>query len=198
MLKVVTPVNITGAAMITQIFIIVIMAVGAIVLAWGNKFAPVGPTVESSSFIFILLILVLALTTMGALFFSDSFWEVWKPLFGGVIPPVLQWSSSIRIVFTLDIIGVMLLVLITGGGQGSPFSPIFFTLPALAIFLREPLSRIIYYLVLTSLAFTVTMRRSCTEWTETVGGSVRSFAYWFISVSSFLLATFIGIITRSK
>jgi hypothetical protein len=195
--ELISPINITGAAIITQIFLIIIMATCGILLAWGDKYTPTGPSYGPDSNIFILAILILALTTLGALVFSDAFWEIWKPLFGGTIPPVLQWSSSIRIMFTLDVIGVAFLVIRTGGGKVSAFSPIYFTLPALAIFLREPVGRILYYLTITSIAFTLTMSLT-SEWTEHVGGKTRTFAYWFVSISCFLLATFIGIITRPK
>ncbi len=63
------------------------------------------------------------------------------------------------LMFILNIICVTILVFLTGGGSESVFSPIYFIVPALAIFLREPLGRVITYLIAVSLAFTITLFR---------------------------------------
>lgn len=117
MAEIISPINITSAAFLTQIMIIVIMSICAIILLWGEKFAPTGPYYGPKASVFILVILILTLTTSTALIFSDAFWEMWKPLFGGTIPPVLPWSSSIQIMFLLDIFCVTILVMSTGGSQ---------------------------------------------------------------------------------
>jgi hypothetical protein len=103
---------------------------------------------------------------------------------------------------------VTILVFLTGGGSESVFSPIYFIVPALAIFLREPLGRVITYLIVVSLAFTITLLR--VDITESrIAPSLRinrlddskgyadKIALWFVSISCFTFATYIGYITRA-
>ncbi len=191
----ITPVTITGAAIITQLSIIFIMAICAVLLVLGDKYTPIGYSPGAASFVLILLIL--ALISLGGLVFSDEFSIIWKPLFGGTIPTVIRSSTALFTMFTMDIICITIMVVRTGGSQISPFSPFFFTLPALAIFLREPRSRIFVYVILISLAFTVFLR-SHAEGSEKVGGRIRYIAYWCVSIACFALATFIGLITRPQ
>lgn len=190
----VSPINITAAALITQFSIIIIMFLGATILRGGEKYLPFYRDVPRSSF-FGWLILSFAIVTIGSLIFSDEFSSIWKPLFGTIAFPTVRWSFALLITFTLNIICISFLVRGTGGSLVSPFSPIYFILPALAIFLREGLGRIIFYLILVSIMFSFNLifRESLRE---EVGGTSRPLAYWFVSISCFILATFIGYVTR--
>lgn len=194
MKEAVSPINITAAALITQFSIIIIMFVGATILRGGEKYLPFYRDVPRSSF-FGWLILTFALVTIGGLIFSDEFSSFWKPLFGTIAFPTIQWSVALLIMFTLNIICVSILVRGTGGSFVSPFSPIYFILPALAIFLREGMGRIIIYLMLVSIMFTLNLKYR-DRLAEEVGGKSRSFAYWLVSILCFILATFIGYVTR--
>ena len=187
----ITPANITGAAFITQLSLVVIMFICAGALSWGNKYAP--GEYFSATFIMINII-TLMLITFGCLAFSDEFSPIWKPLFGGVMMPLFKWSTALFIMFTLDIICVFIMVAVTGGSQMSGFSPIYFILPALAIFLRESLGRIILYVILISILFSFNLIKS--RRVDNVGGRMGRPAYWFVSIACFGLATFIGYITR--
>jgi len=197
MIEAVSPVNITAAALITQFSIIIIMFIGTTILREGDKSVPFYRSIPVSSF-FSWLILSFALVTIGCLIFSDEFSNIWKPLFGTTALPTIRWSYSLLIMFTLNIICVSLLIKDTGGSIISPFSPIYFILPALAIFLREGLGRIVFYLVLVSIMFTFNLISTGNLRGQAVGGEARSFAYWFISISCFSLATFIGYVTRPQ
>lgn len=156
MKEAVSPINITAAALITQFSIIIIMFIGTTIIGRGEKFIPVYRNVPGAS-IFSWLILFFALITIGSLIFSDEFSNIWKPLFGTIAFPTIRWSYSLLVMFTLNIICVSFLVRGTGGSLLSPFSPIYYTLPALAIFLREGFGRIILYLVLVSVMFTLNL-----------------------------------------
>jgi hypothetical protein len=71
--------------------------------------------------------------------------------------------------FTLDVLCVNFMVLGSGGARASPFSPIYFILPALAIFLRESPTRIWFYLILVLVVFSLTfIPRSRCKKTPTV------------------------------
>lgn len=196
MKEAVSPINITAAALITQFSIIIIMFIGTTILRGGEKSIPFYRYVPTSSF-FSWLILSFALITIGSLIFCDEFSSIWRPLFDTTAFPTIRWSYSLLIMFTLNIICVSILVKGTGGSLISPFSHIYFTLPALAIFLREGFGRIIFYLVLVSVMFTYNLVYR-DDLREEVGGQSRSFAYWFISISCFILATFIGYVTRPQ
>lgn len=196
MREAVSPINITAAALITQFSIIIIMFIGATILRGGEKSIPFHRDVPRSSF-FSWLILSFALVTIGGLIFSDEFSNIWKPLFGIIAFPTIRWSYALLVMFALNIIYVSILVRGTGGSLVSPFSPIYFILPALAIFLREGFGRIIFYLVLISIMFTYNLIYR-DDLREEVGGKSRFFAYWFISISCFILATFIGYVTRPQ
>ncbi len=191
--EVITPVNITGAAFITQLSLVVIMFICAGALAWGNVYTS-GEHFNAT--LIMIIIITLTLITFGCLAFSDEFSRIWQPLFGGTTMPLLRWSAALFIMFTLDIIGVTLMVAGSGGSQISGFSPIYFILPALAIFLREPLGRIIFYLILISIVFSINLSKSLRA--ENIGGRMGRIAYWFVSIACFVLATFIGYITRPR
>jgi hypothetical protein len=128
------------------------------------------------------------------LLFSDEFSIVWKPLFGGTTLPVIQWSNALFIMFTMNIICVTIIVSRTGGSRYSSFSPIYFILPALAIFLREPIGRIVLYTLFVSILFTWNVVRYFES--DEVGRD--SLAYWFVAIACLILATFIGYITRPQ
>lgn len=193
----VQPVNITAAALIAQFSLVVIMSVAAIVMWRAEGFVPFHRYDPTSSSLAVV-ILVFALVTIGALVFSDEFSTVWAPLFGATTFPTLSWSTAILLVFTVDILCVAFVVIASGGAQGSPFTPIFFIMPALAIFLREPLWRVLWYLVTVSLGFTLALlagRRF--SWANPSERWLR-FALWFVSIACFILATLVGWVTRPR
>ena len=97
-------------------------------------------------------------------------------------------------VFILDIVVLTIFVIGTGGGKNSPFQPIYFLLPTLAIFLHAPVGRVVTYLVLVCVAFSISMLSDVDvnrdeEWPG---------VYWFVSLASFILGTTIGLITRQQ
>ncbi len=202
MTDLIKPVNIAGAAIITQISLIAIMFVGALILRFRSiyygvqRFSNLG-----------WIILLFSLITLFSMVYSDEFSTLWGPLFVTARPTLLKWSTAIMLMFIFNIICVAILVFLTGGGRESVFSPIYFIIPALAIFLREPLGRVITYLIAVSLAFTITllpigiiesltlsMRFNRSDDSKVYADRI---ALWFVSISCFALATYIGYITRA-
>ena len=156
----VTLTNITAAAILTQFLLMMIMFAGTEILRRGAG-APVQIKHNSLRFNIVRLpyiILISALVTLGFLVFSDEFASIWKPLFHSFSSfPTLRAPSAMLIMFTIDIITVAYLVKLTGGSRISPFSPIFFILPALAIFLRESFGRLTFYVLFVSFIYTIFM-----------------------------------------
>jgi hypothetical protein len=189
MLESIKPINITGAAIFAQFSIIMIMFVGSLILYRGQGFVPSFERPKFSGLPW--LILGFGLLSIGFLIFSDEFSLVWRPLFGTIDFPTMPWTTALFVMFTTDILCTTFLVLLTGGSRNSAFSPLFFLLPALAIFLREPLSHILFYLISISVVFSLSLKPRADQ-------EEHNFAYWFISIACFILATFIGYVTRPK
>ena len=191
----ITPVNITAAALITQFSIIIILYIGLIILRKDDE--PKSIFLKKPDSIFFLLLLGFALITIGCLVFSDEFSNVWKPLFREITFGGINWSTSLIIVFYLDIILITIFVAMTGGSALSAFSPIYFIIPALALFLRESLGRIISYLIFITVLFSFNLVFFNNPDNYKYSPR-RRFAYWCVSVLCFILATLIGYLTRPQ
>lgn len=182
--------------MITQFSVGAIMFIGALILYGGRGFVPsyrdTGPDFSKLAWVIIAFILL----TLGCLVFSDEFSKLYQPLFGTASFPLLPWSVALLIVYTLNVVCVAVLVASTGGSRTSPFSPLYTTFLTLAIFLREPLGRILYYLILTSISFSVTFKSNTFRSKDFEEPTSSKISFWVISIFSLILAVFIGYITR--
>jgi len=139
------------------------------------------------------ILLTFALVTMGLLIFSDQFWAFWRPLSADVRIIAVTWSTALLWVFVSDIVCSAVLVYLTGGSYGSPFTPVYFILPAMAFFLRESPRRIVFYVFGIAIVFSLGLNYK-------EGGRNRNSppegAYWFVSVSCLFLSALIGYLTR--
>lgn len=192
----VKPINITSAAIITQFSAGAIMFIGALILYGGKGFVPSyrdsGPDFSKLAWIIIAFILL----TLGCLVFSDEFSKLYQPLFGSASFPLLPWSAALVIVYTLNIFCVAVLVASTGGSRISPFTPLYTIFLTLAIFLREPLERIIFYLILTTILFSMTFKSNLFSSKTFEEPTSSKISFWVISIFSLILAAFIGYVTR--
>jgi hypothetical protein len=188
----INPINITAAALITQLLLIIIMFVGAIIIRNSSNRVHSEPIWNLSGMPW--KIITLSLITISCLAFSEEFTNIWKPLFGSSTFFSIKSSNAVLIMFLTDILWVSILVGGTGGSQKSPFSPIFFILPALAIFLRESFTRIIIYSIMISFFFLIGIVTSLIKDEE----PPRRFtgAYAFVSIACFILTTYVAYITR--
>ena len=181
----ITPTNITAAALVMQILLVSIIYIGIRILMAQNR------ELSSRSLRWHLgWMVTLTLVTVALLLFSDSLAGVWKPLFGQTYFPLVGSSRALLWVLLIDIGCTAWIVLQTGGSHRSPFTTIYFMLPPIAIFLREHTGRVIVYTFLVAFLFSVGMEEQPSE-----EMNVKA-AYWFVSVASFCLTTFIGFITR--
>ena len=187
------PVNLVGGAMVAQVSLLSIIFIGGLLVRRSDRVARLWdrPTLAG----FAWLTLALALGTLGALGTTDAFSEVWSPLFGPEnLAPFLSWSQALLLTFVLDIVVISILVVRTGGGQNSPFQSLYFLIPTLAVFLREPTKQVLLYLVLVAISFSASM--FVESYRERDEEARWRFAYWFVSIASFVLAAYIGLITR--
>jgi len=111
---------------------------------------------------------------------------------GDVHTALTRWSTALLVVFLADIACCVILVMGTGGSYRSPFSPVFFILPALAFFLRESPHRIVIYTGFICASFSVSLAAHDNR----EGGESPTDAYWFVSIACLILSTTIGYVTR--
>ncbi len=192
----VSPSNITGAAFIAQFAIIGIIFVGAVILHKQEESEPfhIGRSQFSRH---VWKILAFALITIGCLLFSDEFSKLWRPLLEDASIPTLPWRLAVVVMFLFDILLVTFLVLNTGGSKESAFGPLYFLLPTLAILLREPLGRLVLYVSLTIISFSIMLYLNFPLSLDNKQ-SKQPTAYLVVSILCFVLAIFIGWVTRIK
>jgi hypothetical protein len=191
----VKPVNVAAAALIAQFSIGCVLSVAAFVLTDAEQAKPFWEARVSRSMPWIVG--AFSLLTTGVLLFSEPYSNLWKPLLGDLGAPSIQSSTALLIAFLSDILVVFMLTALTGGAF-SPFVPVFFILPALAIFLRQGFARVVWYVILISILFSVGFLETYSAPEGPMAGARRNFAYWFVSIACFVLATFIGYVTRPR
>lgn len=191
----VSPANITAAAVVMQFCLSAIIFVGALWVIRQEKkfdrFYPDRPNIGR----YAAFLIAFSLISIGLLIFSDQFSGFWKPLSGEVSFSFVVWSRALLLVFCLNIICAAVLVQVTGGSYRSPFTAIYFILPALALFLRESPQRIVFYALTVSVLFVlgIIMRSQGPELDE----NTYMGAYGLVSVGCLMLSVVIGFITRA-
>jgi hypothetical protein len=187
------PASITAAALVMQFCLSVIISAGAFWIRQQEKkvfrFYQDPPNIGRYAWI----LQVFALTTIGLIVFSDQFSSFWRPLSGDVSFSVFGWTKVLLTVFVLDILCSALLVHLTGGSFKSPFTPVYFILPAMAFFLREPPRRAVAYTLLITIFFGLGFlapKRRPEEDVSPLG------AYAFVSLACLILSVVIGYLTR--
>ena len=192
----ISPINITSAALITQFCIVIVIFLAIWTLRWGEAylFSFIKRYDPLELFFYLLFF---TLITMGVINFSDGYSDTWKPFFTGVRFTGIPWSLAFSIVFILDALLISILVAKTGGSISSCFVPLYFVIPALAIFLREPLGRIFLYGAFVTVGFSYNLFFGKGERAE-IELKKRKPAYWIVAILSMVLTSFIGYITRPK
>lgn len=189
------PVNIAAAALTTQVGLVVIMFVGAVILRVGDV-APFNRE-ESGSTWLAWVILPFGLGALAALVFSSDFAATWRPVYRGAQVPLLATPTAILVAFVADILCVAILVGSSGGSRNSPFQALYFVSPALAIFLREPFGRVTSYTGLVVILFLFQLssvpRRETDSYLK-----AETLSYGVVSALCVLLTTLIGYITRPQ
>lgn len=192
-----TPQNIVAAAIISQFMILSILVaasqiMGRLSVLWEPFYRS---SVSNRAKSYSALLILLTLVTLGALFFSDVFYDLWAPLLSDTHFPTIKWQTSIKIFVILDILCVSVLVFSSGGPRNSPFASLFALMPVIAIFLRENTTWISIYTFILVITFTAsfTATTSNTDFPNYRDPA----AFWFVTVATIIVATFIGKITTA-
>ena len=188
--------NIVGAALLTQLMLVIVLAIALAMLA--RPFASRGRFREGESFqtsFGAWVLIFLLLVTFAPLLFSDAFAQLWGPVFGSKAPGGLAWTSALTLVFLCDLGVSGVLIFLTGGSAVSPFQSMLFLFPPLAIFLRQPISQIILYGVAAASIYAFLLFFETTNYRDR--RIVRNkIATTFVATSCLAIALLIGIITR--
>jgi len=197
----VQPLNIIAAALLTKVLVIFTLFLGAGILGdtgyglsmWIKK---KNDPLKLQIIAFPRMIIFTTVLTLGALVVSDEFVTAWRPLIGSTTFSVgLKTPTAISFMFFADIVLVAYLVWRSQGSRRSPFSPVFFILPAIAVFLREPLNHLILYFGLVILFFSLLM--ICEELPDSseLDGPI-AWSYWAVSFLSFVVTAALAILTH--
>jgi len=191
----VAPESIVAAALIMQFCLSTMMAIATVWIRRQEKsefrFYQDPPNIGRYAWI----VLTAVLATIGLLLFSDEFSNTWRPLSSDITFSFITWRHALFGVFILDIGCTFILISLTGGSYRSPFTPIYFILPAMALFLREEPRRVILYSVGIGMMFVLGLnptRRSPEEHVTPIG------AYAFVSISCLALSVLVGYLTRPR
>lgn len=186
------PESVVGAALITQVAVIFVVFVGALLLRRGEEPGYRLIDVPKSSTIFRYL-LGLGLLTLIILCFSDAFSNIWRPFAGVPFFGIMTWKTALFATWLIDILSVGALVAFTGGSRRSPFLATLFVFPTIALFLHESGSHLIDYTGIATVLYSLFLfpwfdgSDNIRENTECV---------WWVTVCCFVLTTGLGFITR--
>lgn len=189
-----TSINLTNAFVVTQFFLLVITFVGIVVLHRGEmRLTRMLGTQRPASKLF-YPVFGFALLTIGILVFTEDVLLFSKPVFGDLDFPSISRSTAFILVFFANLLGAAALILGTGGSKESPFGAVLFTLPALAIFLRETPGRFITYTIVAAILFLL-VQKDITENTYKENTNYRS-AFAWVTLLCLALSTLVGYATR--
>lgn len=147
------PVNVAAASLVIQICLLFIAYVTLWLLSRGWSLRQAAK--DSHSTLVAWLLIALVMISLG-----EDIYRIWGPLLGKLTLPSVPRDYSFTAVFALDIIFAGLLIVRTGGAKKSPFTSILLLLPSLAIFLREPVGRFLFYSIAVGVLYVVLLRTS--------------------------------------
>jgi len=126
-------VNVAAAALVAQFGYLVILVIGMSVL---------NPRVIGHRLVWVIVAIIVF--SLGLLILSTPVTDLSRPLFRDIPLPTMSFADALSIVFIVDLSGTWLIVRLTGGSRGSPFTPLLGLIPTLAMFLRTPFSMVIF------------------------------------------------------
>lgn len=147
------PVNLAAASLVIQICLLLIAYVTLGLLSRGYALRQAAKDSHST----LVAWLLVAFITLSL---GEDFYRIWGGLLGKLVLPAIPRDYSFTAVFVLDIIFTGLLIMRTGGAKKSPFTSILLLLPSLAIFLREPVGRFLFYSIAVGLLYVILLRRT--------------------------------------
>ena len=148
------PEAIFAGAVIAQVAFLAILGLGGVLIHQASRvlyrrdydYARVG-----------WLALFAGITGLVALVFSDKPSGLWGSLLGR--DPLAGWSVTTGVSWAIgiDLACVAYIVWFTGGAKHSPFKELYFFLPMIAIFLRQPLGFVVGFSLSVAASFLVTL-----------------------------------------
>lgn len=188
-----TSTTIITGALLAQVLLGVLMFVAASIMrAHQSRTAMfIGEPVQSE---YSWLILTLMLVSVAILVFTQSMASIWVGLFQNTTFSGVPDGAATMIVFLINIAITTMLVASTGGSVDSPFQPIFFLIPTLALLLFESSTRVVWYAVIVSVCFIFLLINAEPLHDAQKSGAKK--AYGFVSIASLALAVLIGLLTR--
>lgn len=187
------PATIITGALLSQVLLGVLMFVAASIMRAHQSRTAIfrGEPIQSE---FSWLILTLLLVSVATLVLAHSMSSLWLGLFQNTAFSGIPDRTATLIVFLINIAITTVLVANTGGSANSPFQPIFFLIPTLAILLFESSLRVVAYAAIVSVCFTyLLVQRNPIHESHRRGAEK---AYGFVSVASLAIAVLVGLLTR--
>lgn len=189
----ITTTTLASGALIAQALVLGILGIAVLILRERSYFTYRDPNAH-----FPVVALVIVFLTLGPLLLSEGLTALWRPLLGTFRPVTVAHHTATLIIFVVDILCIAYLVAHTGGSQNSPFQAMFFLMPTLAIFLREPVASLLTYVALVATSFSfLLVWLPALDYTPYSGAKHR-LAYWFVSLASCFVAVFIGYYTSPR
>ncbi|MCT8270262.1 hypothetical protein [Xanthomonas translucens] len=187
------PATIITGALLSQVLLGVLMFVAASIMrAHQSRTAMFrGEPIHAE---YTWLILALLLVSVAILILTHSMASLWTGLFQNTSFSGVPDRTATLSVFFINIAITTMLVAGTGGSVDSPFQPIFFLIPTLALLLFEPSFRVVIYAALVSACFTVLLVKAEPIHDAHRRGAKK--AYGFVSIASLVIAVIIGLLTR--
>jgi len=189
------PINVAGATLLVQVLLVSVLGIGGRIYRsrWNTTDRPFSSLSESVLPPLPLRstpLTFLALSTFTLLLLSEDLYSVWSPLFQGLGISTFKTSTSILLVYILNLWAIAYLILRTGGSSSSPFLSALFTIPALAIFLRMPPWAFITIAVLAGLIYLVLLPADTDRRQPSQAPSA------FMNIACLTLAMLTGYVTR--
>lgn len=181
------PVNVSGALLIVQVCLIIIISIGLILDGLRDT------KKHSGAYLGLIFLAIVSIVVVA---FIGEFYPIWSPILGDDIKlPTLKRNSAFVIAFISDILVIWGLILKTGGSSNSPFTPILFLIPTLSIFLRQSPSLFIFYAIVVFGIYLVSdgRYRKQLQFSNEYNSNI---AHKFVNFSCLFLGLMIGFITR--
>ena len=187
------PSTIISAAVVMQLFLVLIAGLGGYLIdreeRSASRFYENPAHVGRQAWV----IVAFAIVTLGLLVLSDGFAGSWIALSTPTLISLIGWSRALLIVFLADIFWTFILVWQTAGTDHSPFTALYFVLPAFAFFLRESPKRVLVYVLCVAICFTIGFFLQ-----ESEERRPNRFPFWVVSMLCLGLSLMIGYLTRVR
>lgn len=191
----------------TPVLLVAIMVSGAFILWNAEQRLPAhrrGRGPDTATFGWLLSAVLLF--TVVPLMLTDAFASTWKTVYVGLTTPSVSVTTAMRMMFFADIIAIAILIYQTGGSRTSAFGPVFFIVPALALFLHQSFAQVLVYSGLLFGLFWIQLHSARSPAMDTVEDDesrlrlqrADTLAYWWITFASLMLRTLVAFVADPR